>query len=697
MARYAYDVNSRVKLLDVFKQFQGGLKTVDTDDSLKSLYLRNAENLEISQFGFIEKRYGQYEASELLTGLNANSNLQGYFEYKRENGTIDKILFIDGKLYLNGTQINYIKSESGKRIPDPAVFAELGMDVDESFYTITDALPLYGSARYVYPTLNSLPTPSLQGDDLGYTAWVLDTNEVYVVGIQNQWVLSGTVSFDMDLLQEDVGNTRYFYKKDTNYYRYEQVSGQSYYQFTLVSSPDFADADFQSTRPIEGTRIDDVLYIFTGTYPITYRGDGNFYLLDIYKPNFTEIVELSHNLLENDYEDAYLFNGGLAAGNNAGVTTGDLISKKATDYYPDLPYNTGPFPGFNFQFAYNYRNDLYLEQGDFDAFKENGDYDDELVSSEFIDGVANHRLVELYPIVYTRVAGGGESEWQELDKSFYTQEVRSNADANSVFNIGAFYDSTSVFQKDYSDASNLVEITKTTPYTLNITKLPLGYIDLRIEFVYVRSGYTDLAKVSIDAGENVNTFYRFEQVKTIISQDDYLNLFVSEEKLSDYNDLPLNGTYPDIWSCNRVINHYGKLLAYGSLGAPQNLYISHPSYRNYFPAYFYEEFTTEERDPIIKVKPYQNILTIMSEDYIWGMKGIDVLPDADNPYIKFTISPLYGTIAPDSVVAVRNYLMFLSKEGVMALTSLYAVDEQYNVKPADDNIRNIIPTIEDEK
>ena len=61
MARFAYDVNTRTRLIDIYKQFNGGLKTVDTDDALGSVYLRQAENVSLSEFGFIEKRYGTFE------------------------------------------------------------------------------------------------------------------------------------------------------------------------------------------------------------------------------------------------------------------------------------------------------------------------------------------------------------------------------------------------------------------------------------------------------------------------------------------------------------------------------------------------------------------------------------------------------------------------------------------------------------
>ena len=58
MARQYYNVNTQTKLIDTHKQFNGGLKTVDTDDALQDFFLRQAENVSISEFGFLEKRYG---------------------------------------------------------------------------------------------------------------------------------------------------------------------------------------------------------------------------------------------------------------------------------------------------------------------------------------------------------------------------------------------------------------------------------------------------------------------------------------------------------------------------------------------------------------------------------------------------------------------------------------------------------------
>ncbi len=52
MSRFVYDVDKITRYIDIHKQFGGGLKTVDTDDSLRDIYLREAENISLSEFNF---------------------------------------------------------------------------------------------------------------------------------------------------------------------------------------------------------------------------------------------------------------------------------------------------------------------------------------------------------------------------------------------------------------------------------------------------------------------------------------------------------------------------------------------------------------------------------------------------------------------------------------------------------------------
>ena len=109
--RQNFNINTQSKLLDIHKQFKGGLKTVDTDDALQDFYLRQADNVSISEFGFLEKRYGLGKKETMLT---TNDTVQGHFYFKK--GTItDELLIAGGKIYLKAsgqTQFTAITSFS---------------------------------------------------------------------------------------------------------------------------------------------------------------------------------------------------------------------------------------------------------------------------------------------------------------------------------------------------------------------------------------------------------------------------------------------------------------------------------------------------------------------------------------------------------------------------------------------------------
>ena len=175
------------------------------------------------------------------------------------------------------------------------------------------------------------------------------------------------------------------------------------------------------------------------------------------------------------------------------------------------------------------------------------------------------------------------------------------------------------------------------------------------------------------------------------------------DKVSDYptEEFPDRGNFKleAPWSCNQVTEHYGQLLAWGSEKMPSTLFISNNQNLNYFPSLYTLTFETDAREPINAVTPFMNILVIHSDSYTWGLKGknpiqyLDNFAEVPNPnaYQAFSINSSVGSIAPKSIRPVRNRLYFLSQEGLMELTSLFATDDRYNVKPIDRNIINLIP------
>lgn len=135
MAKYAYNVNKDNKILEVQKQFPGGLKTVDTDDALGKVFLREAENVSLSEFSFLEKRYGTYIKEEFKfqpgEEPNFNNPIQGYFEFTKEDGEVDKILFIGGNAFVktSDSEVFVRKSlyltEPGFEYPDPFIYFQV--------------------------------------------------------------------------------------------------------------------------------------------------------------------------------------------------------------------------------------------------------------------------------------------------------------------------------------------------------------------------------------------------------------------------------------------------------------------------------------------------------------------------------------------------------------------------------------------
>jgi len=92
-----------------------------------------------------------------------------------------------------------------------------------------------------------------------------------------------------------------------------------------------------------------------------------------------------------------------------------------------------------------------------------------------------------------------------------------------------------------------------------------------------------------------------------------------------------------------------------------------------------------------------NILVVQTESKTYGVKGNTALEpllfniNETTQFEKFNINLTVGAIAPRSVRPVRNRLYFLSRQGLISLKSLYAVDEQYNIENIDKNIANIVP------
>ena len=595
MAKSRFDVNTTTKLLESTKQFIGGLKTVDTDDSLGAFFLRDAENISLSEYGFIEKRYGIVDSLDIdTTGveLTSTDKVQGYFEYIRVDGYIDKILFVGGRLYLK-------RAESA------------------TFVKVTQLHKVEG-------------VPNI-------------TDDLFNNYLDDFWGFSNQTINSFDRI-------------------------------------------FNTGKDIEGVRIEEILYIFTGIYPILYKGDGKFYLLPEFIPDFSELKIFSHNIHNSNNAEAYtqpIFEVG-----NCEIIEDDLLAKAfefaSETIFPRLPYTNKQGTIFNTRIAYRLHKGI-LPPDPFKGF---------LQESGFAAGPQqNGLLADISPRAYYRPAGFGASEleWREIPRSSLIYSHRTNsAPIDEITSFGTYNEELappdftqhpqgiSYYDLDIKTPGD--DILSTEPFDIGIINMPVGSYDIRFDLTLRLSGWQ-----YIGSELESNLSYKTEQLETITRV--YRDITFTEEKLQDYNEIDPAG----LWTCHKVLNHYGKLMAYGSEINPERVYVGHPTYNEFFPEFFTIDFETDDDQIIQQITPFMNILVVQSESYTWGLKGIDALTGAESPYQQFTISPLYGTIAPKSVRPVRNQLFFLSREGIVSLQSLYAIDDQYNVKHIDQNIENIVP------
>ena len=731
MARYAYDVNTTQKYIDVHKQFNGGLKTVDTDDALGAVFLRQAENVSLSEFGFIEKRYGTFENFKRALPAGATT-LQGYWEFK---GYF--IYAVDGKFYVNDSETH---SEIIKEIDDedsdnhnkdwryptlpqypfqPTTYRDMNaVQISDILYIFTGVYPVY--AAVVNDELKfywfSVDVPTY--DEIvvvGHNLLEDDYENVYGYTTPNDFE---TASSSNVLLSNDVPRIvsashypRIPFVKDE-----DNEDGSVNFDFVTQFPQDMNTFSKQGSAPFFEISLDQILYRSSGA------GSSNI-----------DFIQASTEDVNFDVKNNY--NGSV----DINFVKEELISKQrmvdGETVYSKTQYletSSGATIITPAHFAYTYiyktnftldkeeflKNDRYSVQtfiesvGGYEAFNlspyEN-DYED--FSSGITVAGENLHYVNITPISdsgekldkYTvKVLTSEIENSYSFDRpaniyktlsvvgyniEFYHRVVERRGPSEDPIgpttiddNFALYYNSLTIFgEKSPATSGNLITSSFTPALKLELSNLIAGTYDFQV--IFSREEYQYLS--ATDTLQLVNVEYFSYIVK---------NVSITAEKLQDYpsaENFPLE--IAPIWSCNKVIEHFGKLMVWGSEKEPTAVFYSFPDRPTYFPTKFYLDFKNNEGSAVESVAPYMNILVVQTQDRTWGVRGNSGYIDSPAPYIPFSINPTVGTIAYKSVRPVRNHLFFLSKQGVIALKSLYAADEQYNIDFMDLNIRNIVP------
>jgi hypothetical protein len=690
MARFIYDVDKTTRYIDIHKQFSGGLKTVDTDDALKDIYLREAENVSLSEFNFLEKRYGLHNLKEYAPWVSlasTSSIVQGYFEYYVNANTVHKIIAIEGSFYIDSGS-GFVKQSLFKNEDLNAITAII---FTSSIYFSNKTLWYYdGNPNGVVTGVSGDVIQSTNGNMYscsGGTSWTV-------------FISSVTFPFSEGFFQ----GVYYFDNRTNRYYIWNNPSGKT---GKLTFLPEFESmlAQIQSTRQIEGVRLDDKLYIATGTRPVYYKGDGNLYVFPEYKMSDLDIQKLGYDLNNFDLEAAFTTpEFTITSTHGTQYPTGtnlalDTITIKGSQTSKRFPYVAETTPTQISVAIHLYNNaslnrwggtgtDVAADVNLFDSImdtaalnawqgtpgtNETNTVYGTIITSQYGPGFSDRRYrTSLKPTVYIKPAGALSSLYEELTD---TGAVELTNDIESG--------STNRLPNANIALSNFV---------FQLKELATGYWDFKIEFKLAETGYFYPYELALEDTTNPLAYVQLRTKTLDTKVVEFTNIWVTPEELTDYKEEPYDTL--KVHTCNRITEHNGRLCLFGSTTHPDYLFFSTISSKEYFPYNYSLQFTNDLQEPITSVNKFMNILVVQSPSYTWGIKGDSPFPltaAEGEIYRKLTINPTIGCIAPYSVKNVRNQLYFLSKEGIFTLKALFAEDNRYNVDPIDRNIYNIVP------
>lgn len=223
------------------------------------------------------------------------------------------------------------------------------------------------------------------------------------------------------------------------------------------------------------------------------------------------------------------------------------------------------------------------------------------------------------------------------------------------------------------------------------------YISENYNPVTMHAVYTSQEKVFLnttdiystyDIATEVSTFYSYEGT-TNYNESDFellsLNEFVDFESTyfigsTETNEVPIETLDLDGAKMTQIQD---RLVFYKG----NSIYFSEQFQYDYVPNLNYVLLPLNSTDEITHINFFRGAYIIFTKESIWRMSG--TIFGQDFAVVK--VNDFIGCIAPDSVRAVNNNLLFLSRQGLYVLTQSYYQEGLENVKKVDERISDIIP------
>jgi hypothetical protein len=180
---------------------------------------------------------------------------------------------------------------------------------------------------------------------------------------------------------------------------------------------------------------------------------------------------------------------------------------------------------------------------------------------------------------------------------------------------------------------------------------------------------------------------RVQGTTTILSQ--YILPKYTVKAVYDVKPEP-SVNFSNMSTCNRVLVHYDRLMLYGDLVYPDQLYISHSNNFSYFPRTNIMNVVDPLRGTLQNVTRFKDFLVCFTDGSIQQITGTGTDPT------NYTLKPVHtslGTTRPFSVQVMQNYVAFVGNDnGVYILKTFNyaATNDKMNVQRIDEVIKDLI-------
>lgn len=153
------------------------------------------------------------------------------------------------------------------------------------------------------------------------------------------------------------------------------------------------------------------------------------------------------------------------------------------------------------------------------------------------------------------------------------------------------------------------------------------------------------------------------------------------DEVADAGANLLLSPFDPIWQCRRLAAHRNSLWLAGHPVDATYAYYSDLYRHGYYPASYVAQTETDQDDRITAIIEHREKLFVFTRDTIQRISGTV----AD--YTSAIINDKIGCIAPFSLVAVENDLVWRARNGIYRLRTIAGVQDYFNVDRIDDTIR----------